>query len=84
MKMNKEKFLKSELGSGMIECVKYWDYCILKFGNLFEEVGLFDDAQNGRPQNQAGNQRADHLRHTEAFGEQSQNFGGQQYQRNIQ
>lgn len=37
MKMNKEKFLKSELGSGMIECVKYWDYCILKFGNLFEE-----------------------------------------------
>lgn len=26
MKMNKEKFLKTELGSSMIECVKAWDH----------------------------------------------------------
>lgn len=26
MKLNKEKFLKTELGSGMAECVKAWDY----------------------------------------------------------
>lgn len=25
MKMNKEKFLKSELGSGMVECITAWD-----------------------------------------------------------
>lgn len=25
MKMNKEKFLKTELGSGMEECIKAWD-----------------------------------------------------------
>lgn len=25
MKMNKEKFLKTELGSSMIECAKAWD-----------------------------------------------------------
>lgn len=25
MKMNKEKFLKTELGSSMIECVRAWD-----------------------------------------------------------
>lgn len=25
MKMNKEKFLKSEFGSSMIECVRAWD-----------------------------------------------------------
>lgn len=25
MKMNKEKFLKSELGSSMVECVRAWD-----------------------------------------------------------
>lgn len=28
MKMNKEKFLKTELGSSMIECVKAWDHWI--------------------------------------------------------
>lgn len=26
MKMNKEKFLKTELGSSMIECAKAWDH----------------------------------------------------------
>ena len=26
MKMNKEKFLKTELGSSMIECVRAWDF----------------------------------------------------------
>lgn len=28
MKMNKEKFLKTELGSSMIECVKAWDHAL--------------------------------------------------------
>lgn len=28
MKMNKEKFLKSEFGRGMRECVDTWDKCL--------------------------------------------------------
>lgn len=33
MKMNKEKFLKSELGSSMIECAKSWDNALKLMNN---------------------------------------------------
>lgn len=39
MKMNKEKFLKSELGSSMIECVKVWDLYLSKIGPIENGFG---------------------------------------------
>ena len=38
MKMNKEKFLKTELGSSMIECVKAWDHCLAELKRYAYDV----------------------------------------------
>ena len=43
MKMNKEKFLKTELGSSMIECAKAWDNWLS--GPSGEETAIWCQAQ---------------------------------------
>lgn len=37
MKMNKEKFLQSEFGGNMIECVTAWDYYLTERGKFVSE-----------------------------------------------
>lgn len=36
MKLNKEKFLKSELGGKLQECVAVWDYWLAKINESYE------------------------------------------------
>lgn len=41
MKLNKERFLKTELGSSLVECVRAWDYYIQNRSNIVLE-GIVD------------------------------------------
>lgn len=44
MKLNKEKFLKTELGGNLQECIKSWDFA-LKGGNKTKPIAYWCQAQ---------------------------------------
>ena len=52
--------------------------------DLAEKVAGSDKAQNARPQNQTADQRADHLRKIDLFGQHGKGFGNQKNDRHVE